>query len=102
MFSEQATRRVTLGLLLSSAVEANEVKADADAVRAAVEEIASSYEKAEEVVDYYYGNQQQLAQVEAMVLEDSVVDLLVADANVVDEPLSYEELMAKVAAAQQQ
>lgn len=102
MFSEQATRRVSLGLLLSQVVEDKEVKADADDVRAAVDELASAYEKAEEVVDYYYSNQQQLAQVEAMVMEDSVVDLLVADANVVDEPLSYEDLMAKVAAAQQQ
>ena len=101
LFSEQATRRVSLGLLLSKAIEDNDIKPDEDEVRAAVEEIASAYEVAQEVIDYYYNNQQQLQQVEAMVLEDKVVDVLLEKADVSDENLSYEELMKLVSAQQQ-
>ncbi len=100
LFTEQAKRRVSLGLLLSKAVEDNDVKPEDDEVRAAVEEIASSYEVADEVIDYYYNNQQQLEQVKAMVMEDKVVDLLIAKADVSDEKLSYDELMKLVSAQQ--
>lgn len=96
LFSEQAQRRVSLGLLLSGAIEDKKVEVDADRVKAAVEEIASSYEASEEVVNYYMNNKEQLAQVEAMVLEDQVVDILLESATVVDENLSYADLMKEV------
>lgn len=100
LFTEQAQRRVSLGLLLSKAIDDNEIKPDEAEVRAAVEEVASAYEVADEVIEWYYNNQQQLAQVEAMVLEDKVVEVLLSKADVSDEELSYEELMKKVGAQQ--
>lgn len=93
LFSEQASKRVALGLLLSKVVEDNQLKADEEAVREQVEEIASQYETKDEVVDYYYNNPQQLQQVESLVLENQVVDFLLAQAKVSDEKLSYEELI---------
>jgi trigger factor len=93
LFQEQAERRVTLGLLLSKAVEEKELTAEDDKVRAAIEEIASAYETSDDVIEYYYNNEQQLGQVKALVLEDLVVETLMADATVSDESLSYEELM---------
>ena len=92
---------ISFGLLLSKAIEDNEIKPEEAEVRAVVEEIASAYEVTQEVIDYYYNNQQQLAQVEAMVLEDKVVELLLSQADVSDENLSYEELMKLVSAQQQ-
>ena len=96
LFSEQATRRVTLGLLLTQVVEDKKLTASAEKVRAAVEEIASAYEVAEEVTEWYYKNSQQLAQVEAMVLEDAVIDSLLESANVSEQKMSYDELMKAV------
>ncbi len=96
LFSDQATRRVSLGLLLSSLIEEKKIKPEADKVRETIEEIASSYEAKEEVVNYYYKNKQQLAQVEALVLEDQAVELLLASADVSDAKMSYEELMKAV------
>lgn len=93
MFSEEATRRVTLGLLLSQVVEDKAIKATDEKVREAVEEIASAYEVANEVIDWYYKNRQQLAQVEALVLEDTVIDTLLAVANVKEQAMSYDEIM---------
>jgi trigger factor len=96
LFSDQATRRVSLGLLLSSLIEDKKIKPEADKVRETIEEIASSYEAKEEVINYYYKNKQQLAQVEALVLEDQAVELLLSSADVSDAKMSYEELMKTV------
>ena len=96
LFTDQANRRVKLGLLLSKAVEAHGIKADADKVRETVEDIASAYESSDEVVNYYYSNQQLLGQVQAMVLEDDVVDKLLDSADVSEQNLSYSELMQEV------
>lgn len=96
LFSEQATRRVSLGLLLNQLIEDKKIKAEADKVREMVEEIASSYEAKEEVINYYYKNRQQLAQVEAVVLEDLAVDHLLSSAAVSDAKMSYEELMKSI------
>ena len=91
LFEEQATRSVKLGLLLGEYINANEIKADADKVRETIEELAEPYEDSEQVVNYYYQNEQQLKQVESLVLEDTAVDKIVAQAQVTDAEVSYEE-----------
>jgi trigger factor len=55
--------------------------------------LASTYEDPEEVINYYYGNQQQLQEVQSMVLEETVVDNLLAEATVNDKECSYEDVM---------
>ncbi|HHQ43210.1 MAG TPA: trigger factor [Chromatiales bacterium] len=90
-FEPEARRRVALGLILAELVRSQGLKADPDKVRAAVERIASAYEKPEEVVQWYYANRQLLEGVEAGVLEDEAVDWVLAHAQVEDEPLGFEE-----------
>ncbi|MEM6774139.1 MAG: trigger factor [Pseudomonadota bacterium] len=94
MFSEKAERRVKLGLVLAELISSYELKADPDALRAAVEEIASTYQDPEEVVNWYYGNQEQLSAVESKVLEDAVVDKLLESAAETETPCSYQEAIA--------
>ena len=61
MFSENAERRVKLGLVMSEMISKYELKADADKVRETIEEMASTYEDPQEVIDWYYSNQEQLS-----------------------------------------
>lgn len=93
MFRAQAERRVKLGLLLNDVISRGELKADADKVRAAVEELASTYEDPKEVIDWYYGNRQQLQGIESVVLEDQVVEQLLASAKVSEKTATYEEAL---------
>lgn len=102
MFTERASRRVKLGLVLAELVSHYEMKADADAVRAAVEEIASTYQDPEEVVNWYYGNQEQLSAIESKVMEDQVVGKLLEAAAITDEPCSYQDAIALGQQANQQ
>jgi trigger factor len=93
LFREQAQRSVALGLLISQIIKDKTVEVDQARVKAVIEEVAESYETPEEVVSYYYSNREQLAQVEAMVLEDQVVDTVLAQAQVTDAPARYTEIV---------
>ncbi|MBV1879451.1 MAG: trigger factor [Pseudomonadales bacterium] len=91
MFTAQAEKRVSLGLLLSAIIEQHELKVDDDKVKEMIENLASSYDEPEQVINYYYGNEQQLVQVQNLVLEDQVVDTILAAANVEDITQGYDD-----------
>lgn len=93
MFQEEANRRVTLGLIVGEIVKSNKLKPDAKRVRAMIEEIASTYQEPKEVIEYYNNNQELLAGVESAVLEDQVVDHILAQAKVVDVETNYDEII---------
>lgn len=93
LFREQAQRRVSLGLIMNEVIQQNQLKVDPAAVRKLVEEMAASYEQPQEVVKWYYSNKDQLAQIEAMALEESVIDYILAKARVTDVVCSYEEAL---------
>ena len=93
MFKEQAERRVSLGLIVSEIVKSAEIKVDADKVNSKIDEIASTYEQPEEVVQYYRSNQQLMAGLEAAILEDQVVEHILASATLEEEPQSYEDAL---------
>lgn len=94
MFTEQADRRARLGLVLHQYISSESLTADPDKVKEAIEGIAAPYDDPQEVINYYYGNQQQLQQVQSVVLEDAVVEKLMTQATVTDKASSYEEVMA--------
>ena len=89
LFREQAQRSVALGLLISQIIKDQAVEVDPARVKAVIEEVAESYETPAEVVNYYYSNREQLAQVEAMVLEDLVVGTVRAQAPVAEVSARY-------------
>jgi len=94
LYKDQAVRRVSLGLIMSEIVSAQEISATADKVRAAVEEIAAPYEQPEEVINYYYADKSRLAEIEAVVLEQGVVDWVLEHAKTVEKKEKFDALMA--------
>lgn len=93
LFEEQATRRVKLGLVVGEIIKQEELKADDDKVRAAVDDLASVYEQSDEVVKWYYSDEKRLREVESLVLEDAVIDLVASKARVTDKPMTFDEVM---------
>ena len=93
LFREQAKRRVTLGLILGEVISQQGIQADADKVRDAVEEIAATYESPEEVVKWYYSNEEQLQGIESSVIEDQVFDYIIEQAQVSDKGVSYQDVI---------
>ena len=97
MFTEQAQKRVKIGLIVSSIVDKNNLVADAEAVRETIEEMAATYQEPEEVINYYYSNEQQLSQIQNMVLEGQIVDFVLESAKVIDKTVSYDEAVKREA-----
>ena len=97
LFAEQAKRRVILSLVMSEIVSKNDLKPDADTVRGLIEEMAESYEKPEDVIKWYYSDKEQLANIEAMALEDAVIDMVIDKAKVTESSVSYEEALKPAA-----
>lgn len=93
LFQGQAERRVSLGLIMNEVIQQKKIVVDPKSVRVLVEELAESYEQPAEVVKWYYGNKDQLAQVEAMAMEEAVIDHILAAAKVTDTACSYEEAL---------
>jgi trigger factor len=93
VFAAAAERRVRLSLLVSEIVRSQGLQARPDQVHKAVEGIARGYEKPAEVVQWYLGNRDRLAEVEAGVVEDNVVDWVLQRAQVSERPLAFDELM---------
>ncbi|PTU73406.1 trigger factor [Pseudomonas mangrovi] len=100
LFEEQARRRVSLGLIISELVKQFELKPDEARVRELIEEMASAYQEPEQVVSWYYKNDQQLGEVRSVVLEEQVVDTVLGKAKVTDKQVSYEEAVKPAEAPQ--
>ena len=96
-FSAQAERRVKLGLIIAEVVKENALHAKPEQVRALIDEQAQSYEQPEEVVRWYYSQPQRLAQVEALAIEENVVNWVAANAQVSDMAVNFDELMGSAA-----
>ncbi|HZW14518.1 MAG TPA: trigger factor [Noviherbaspirillum sp.] len=99
LFTAQAERRVRLGLILAEVVKANKLEATPEQVKAQVEEFAQSYEDPQQVMKYYYSDRRRLAEVEALVLEENVVNYVLGKAKVAEKAVSFDELMGNNAQA---
>ena len=93
LYTEQARKRVTLGLFLAELVKTRNLTVDAQLVRTRIEELAAGYDNPQEFIDWYYADRKRLAEVESKVMEDQVAELLLATATVTDKPMSFQELM---------
>jgi len=95
LFRPQAEQRVRMGLVVAELVRANSLSATMDQIKAHVEELAASYEKPEEVVRWYFGDNRRLSEVEAVVIESNVADFVLSKAKVTEKAISFEELMGQ-------
>ena len=95
IFRPQAERRVRLGLVVAELVRANDLQAKPEQIKSHIEELAASYEKPADVMRWYYGDKNRLAEVEAVVMENNVTDFVLARAKVSEQSISFDDLMAQ-------
>ena len=93
LFRAQAERRVRLGLVVAELVRANNLQARPEQLQKHIEEMSQSYEKPAEVMRWYLGDRQRMAEVEGIVIENNVTDHVLASAKVNDKTVAFEELM---------
>ena len=95
VFRPQAERRVRLGLVVAELVRTNNLQAKTEQIKAHIEELAASYEKPADVMRWYYSDNNRLADVEAIVIENNVTEFVMGKAKVSEKTVSFDELMAQ-------
>ena len=93
LFAETATRRATLGLIISEVVKQNGLEAKPEQVRALIQDHAKSYEQPDAMVDWYYQQPEMMQEVQAVVLEDNVVSWALNQMKSLDVATPFDELM---------
>jgi trigger factor len=93
MFEGAAKRRVALGLLIGEVIKKKGIELDTARVDRQLDEIAVDYEQPEQVHAYYKSNPQLMQSLRMVALEEQVVDALLAEAKVTDEPMPLEALL---------
>jgi trigger factor len=96
-FTEQATKRVKLGLIVAELVKSKDLLVKPEQVRAVVDDFAATFEDPKEVVRWYYSQPQRLAEAEALAMENNVVDWVLANAQVTEKAIAFDELMGNAA-----
>ena len=95
MFKEQAEKRVKVGLVIGEMINAFQITAEPTKIRSLIEDIASTYQDPEEVINWYYSENEQLASIESRVLEDLVVERVLNSAAVENVGCSYQDALAR-------
>ena len=92
-FTENATKRVRLGVILNKIIEDNDLKSDAEVVKSLIDERSSGFKDPEQYRNWIYANEEQLKNIESLALEEQVTELLISQSKSEDENLSFEEVM---------
>ena len=90
---DRARHRVALGLMVGELIREKGYQASADRVRGRIEEMAQSYEDPQAVLNWYYQDKSRLSGVEALVLEDQVVDWLLSELKTEEVAKTFDEIM---------
>ena len=93
MFTEQAEKRVKIGLLLGEVIKQNELKVDDKKVDELIESAASAYEDPQEVINYYKNNQELYQQMQNVALEEQAVEFITEKAKVTDKEATFKDIM---------
>lgn len=97
MFRDQAVRRVRLALILNEVKRALGIQVDRERVERTIHDAASVYERPDDVIQWYHAEAGRMAQVEAAVLEDQIIEAILAKAQVSDETLGFDAVMGPAA-----
>lgn len=93
LFEQTARRRVALGLLIGEVIRKKNIQLDPGRVDKALDDMAADYEQPEEVKQYYRSQGSLMQGLRAVVLEDQVVETLLAGVTPVDQPMTLEQLL---------
>ena len=81
-------------ILVDKLIEENNISVDNDTLKKEIEDKSKSFKDPEQYVNWIYGNEEQLKNIESLVLEDKVAEYLEEKSKVEEETLSFEEVVS--------
>jgi trigger factor len=98
-YEDGARRAVKVGLIVSEILRRNQIRIKPEDLRAKVDELASTYEDPQAVINWYYADRNRLSDIEAVLLEDSAIDWVLRQAKLEDKVVSVMELLDRPSGA---
>ena len=80
-------------MLIQELLKEHKIKLDQARVEQRIKELAAPYEKPDEAAQFYRSDRGMMAQVEASVLEDQVVDFLLSRSACTTKSLGFKDFM---------
>ncbi len=90
---QQAQYRVRLNLVVHAFIQAHQLEAQQDQIKAYIEELASSYIKPDKFVQAYLGDKKSMEEAKNHVLEKNITEYILSKAKVIEKEISLEDLM---------
>ena len=90
----EAQKRVKTGLVMKAIVAHESLTLDAEKLRERIEAIAERYEKPEEVINAYYGDERLLQSIEQTTLTEQVIDHVAGLATVETVRSTFQDVMS--------
>jgi trigger factor len=97
LFTEDAKRRVRLGLLVGQIASENKLEASEKQINEKLELMSLDYgENAEQMLNYYKNSPEHMRSVELLVVEQMVMDLVCKDAKIKNKPKKYFDVAQQI------
>ena len=94
-FAEGAQDNVHISLLVLAFIKQNDIKTSRDIIKNKLAELMGTESVSDDVVDWYYNDQRRVQEVQALALEDLVIDAISKKITIVEKPLSYTQFIEK-------
>ena len=95
LFEEEASRRVALGLLVGAVIRENELKLEEQRIKDTVSELVAGTDNPQEMARAYLADNNARRSIEAMAMEEQVVDFLLDRVKVKSSKMDFEELVGQ-------
>lgn len=93
MLEPNARRRVALGLLIAEVIKQRKIVMDPARQDRVLDQIAADYQQPDQIKQYYRGRAELMQGLRAMVMEEQVVESLLAGAQSKDAKMSLDDLL---------
>ena len=97
VFRQRAEERVAFSLIINEIVRQHQLQARPEQIRALVEEAAQSFEQPDAVIRWHYEQAERLNEYEVRAVERNVIDWVLQQAQVEDQPTEFSALMEPAA-----
>lgn len=92
-YLEDAKKRVVLGLLLAEVIKAHKIEVDQNKVLDQLKKMAAQYGDVEQILPLIQQNKRMVSDVEAFILEEQAIDVLLSKARVLEVKKSYDAIV---------
>ena len=97
LFTEEAKKRVKLGLIIGDIIRVNDIKASQEDIDAFIADQASAYEDPTEIKQWYDEHPERLSEVRSILVESAVAKKIQDEAKVKEVKKAFDEVVSSAA-----